>query len=359
MKPDEHPAAKSEHGVSSALEREGYYERIGEHNMAPLWKSLHLLVPSSPRSPAVPTRWDYDGVIRTLLMEAGGLITAREAERRVLILENPGLKGQASITRSLYAGLQLVLPGEVAPAHRHTQSALRFILEGSGAYTAIDGEQVFMSPGDLILTPSWRFHDHGNETDAPIVWLDGLDIPTLAFFDAGFAEPANAERQTITLPPGDSQLRYGADMAPVDWRPSARASPVLKYPYARSREVLEGMRRADPPDPWHGYKMRYVNPATGGSVFPTIGAFIQLIDAGQTTAPYRSTDGTVLVVVEGTGVATIGDKTFSWKPRDILVAPSWAWRTLRADTETVLFSFSDRPMQEAFDLFRQEQGRAA
>ncbi len=349
------PPTQLARALQVPAERQAYYDHIATHHMAPLWESLHLLVPPAPLTPALPARWDYDNVARPLLMEAGRLITAREAERRVLMLKNPGLGGEAAITQSLYAGLQLILPGEVAPAHRHTQSALRFIIEGDGAYTAINGEQTYMRPGDLVLTPSWNWHDHGNETDRPMVWMDGLDIPLVSHFGAGFMEPANAERQPIARPPGDTALRLGSNMAPVDWRPTQIASPVFSYPYARSREVLDAMARNGDPDPCHGHKMRYINPASGGHVMPTMGAFIQRLEKGTTTAPYRCTDATVYAVVEGTGVSTIGDATFHWKPRDIFVAPSWYAQTHRADEEAVLFSFSDRPVQEALGLWREQR----
>ena len=337
-------------------QRRDYYQRIGRHSMAPLWETLHDIVPRQPNGAAVAHRWDYDGLVRPFLMEAGRLITAREAERRVLMLENPGLPGNASITNSLYAGIQLILPGEVAPAHRHTQSALRFILEGDGAYTAVNGEQAIMRPGDLILTPSWSWHDHGNETDQPMVWLDGLDIPLIRFLDAGFVEPANAERQALARPPGDSAARFGANMAPVDWKPTAKASPNFHYPYARSREAMATIARNGAPDPCHGYKQRFINPATGGHVMPTIGAFLQLIPAGMTTAPYRSNDGVAYSVVEGTGVTTVGDQVLPWKPRDVIVVPSWARHSHRADSEAILFSISDRPVHEALGVWREDRG---
>jgi gentisate 1,2-dioxygenase len=344
--------------IPNVEHRRDYYQRIGQHNMAPLWEALHGIVPRQPNGPAVPHLWDYDGVARPFLMEAGKLITAREAERRVLMLENPGLPGNASITQSLYAGLQLILPGEVAPAHRHSQSALRFIIEGSGAYTAVDGEQTFMHPGDLVLTPSWTWHDHGNPSDKPMVWLDGLDIPLVRFLDAGFLESHNSDRQSLARAPGDSGARFGANMVPVDWKPASKASPNFTYPYARSREVLATIARNGEPDPHHGYKQRFINPATGGHIMPTIGAFMQLIPAGMTTAPYRSTDGAAYVVVEGTGASTIGDKVFQWKPHDVIVIPSWARHSHRADSEAVLFSVSDRPVHEALDLWREERGAA-
>ncbi len=182
-----HPAVRSD--------RQDFYDRIAPHNLAPLWERLHALVTRAPVTPVLPTIWRYDDEVRPHLMHAASLITAKEAERRVLILENPGLQGQTCITHSLFAGLQLIMPGEVAPAHRHAQSALRFIIEGHGAYTAVEGERTLMQPGDFVLTPSWTWHDHGNDTDQPMVWLDGLDVPIVRLLDASFAEQANADSQ--------------------------------------------------------------------------------------------------------------------------------------------------------------------
>jgi gentisate 1,2-dioxygenase len=155
--------------------RQPFYDRLDSRNIAPLWESLHSLVTREPTSPVKPFKWDYDSVLHPLIMEAGALLSVKEAERRVLILENPGLRGLASTTHTLYAGVQLILPGEIAPSHRHTQSALRFVLQGKGAYTAVDGERTEMHPGDFITTPSWTWHDHGNDTQESMVWLDVLD----------------------------------------------------------------------------------------------------------------------------------------------------------------------------------------
>jgi gentisate 1,2-dioxygenase len=351
------PSAASAAEATQAARRD-FYDRIDAHEMAPLWESLHVLVSPQPITPAVPHLWDYDNTARDYLMEAGRLITAKEAERRVLILENPGLRGQASITRSLYAGLQLVLPGEVAPAHRHTQNALRFILEGQYAYTAVNGERTLMSPGDLVLTPAWHWHDHGNDTDKPMVWMDALDIPTVAFYGTSFAEQGNADSQTVTRATGDSDMRFGNNLAPVDWHPGNQSSPIFNYPYARTRETLAAMAANGAPDACHGHKMRYVNPATGGHVTPTMSAFIQLLPAGFSTETYRSTDGTVFSVVEGEGETRIGDLRLRWKPRDIFVVPSWLPVTHKADGEAVLFSFSDRTAQEKLGFFREARGRA-
>ncbi|HXA69313.1 MAG TPA: gentisate 1,2-dioxygenase [Stellaceae bacterium] len=337
-------------------EREAFYREISPHNLAPLWDVLHTVVTKEPVSPAKPAIWRYDAEVRDYLMRTGTLITAKEAERRVLILENPGLKGKTSVTHSLFAGLQLIFPGEVAPAHRHTQSALRFVIEGKGAYTAVDGERTIMEPGDFIITPSWTWHDHGNDSDKPMVWLDGLDVPLVRLLDASFAEPGNSETQMVTRPAGDSLQRYGQGLLPVDWKPERKTSPVFSYPYPRTREALATLAKNDEPDPCHGHKMRYVNPATGDYAMPTIAAFMQLLPKGFSTAPYRSSDGTVFVCVEGEGESKIGDQSFAWGPRDIFVAPSWHRTTHRARAESVLFSFSDRPVQDKLGLWREDRG---
>src|SRR6202043_480026 len=211
-------AAALDGGVAmAATERQAFYERIAPANLAPLWEQLHSLVTPEPTTSCVPALWRYEE-IRPHLMQAGGLITAQEAQRRVLILENPGLKGQATITGSLFAGLQLILPGEIAPSHRHTQSALRFIIEGRGAWTAVNGERTTMRPGDFIITPSWTWHDHGNPSvedgGEPVAWLDGLDIPLVASLDAGFAENFPEATQPVTRPEGYSFARFGHNMAP-------------------------------------------------------------------------------------------------------------------------------------------------
>ena len=342
--------------VQPFVDRQSFYDRIRGSHLTPLWEVLHALVPSTPQSPCVPALWQYD-LIRPFLMESGRLISAEEAVRRVLILENPALPGQSSITQSLYAGLQLILPGEVAPSHRHSQSALRFIVEGSGAYTAVNGERTTMHPGDFIITPSWTWHDHGDPHEGePVVWLDGLDIPMVRFFDAGFAENYPHAEQPITRAEGDADARYGANMLPVDYTaPYGRTSPIFNYPYQRSREALARLERSAPIDPWDGVKLRYVNPATGGAPMPTLATYLQLLPKHFHGSPYRTTDGTVFFVVEGSGRARIGQEIFAFGPRDIFVMPSWTLLALEADDEAVLFSFSDRPVQEALGLLRVER----
>ncbi len=335
--------------------RAAFYSRLDKDNLTPLWEVLHALVPPLPQTGCVPALWKYAD-IRPFIMESGGLITAMEAVRRVLILENPGMRGQSCITRSLYCGMQLILPGEIAPSHRHTQSALRFVVEGSGAYTAVDGERTTMHPGDFIITPPWTWHDHGNPGNEPVVWMDGLDIQILQLFGAQFMENFPQDVQPVSKSEGDSTARFGSNMVPLGPLPASKTSPIFNYPYERSRETLAQLARHQAVDACHGWKMQFINPLTGGFAMPTIGAFIQLLPASFKSDPYRSTDGTIYSVVEGAGTATIGEERFSFAPRDTFVVPSWQPLRFETSGETVLFSYSDRPAQVALGLLRELRG---
>jgi gentisate 1,2-dioxygenase len=342
-----------------ASERQRLYQDMSPLHLTPLWEVLHALVPPQPRSPCVPALWRYADV-RPHLMRAGELITAEEAIRRVLILENPALRGQSCITQSLYAGLQLILPGEVAPSHRHTQSALRFIVEGSGAYTAVDGERSTMQPGDFIITPSMTWHDHGHEGNDPMVWLDGLDIPLIRFLDAGFAYNDTRKSQAVSRAEGASFAQYGHNMAPVRaTTPCGKTSPIFSYPYARTREALHALERSAPLDAWDGFKLRYTNPQTGGYPMPTMATFMQRLPAGFAGKAYRQTDGAVFSVVEGAGTAYVRhgetEVRFDFSARDHFVAPSWHSLRLESAAGCVLFSYSDRPVHEALGIHQEER----
>lgn len=305
-------------------QRAEFYERIAPQSMAPLWTRLKGLVPAEPAPVGVPHRWRYSDV-RPYVMESASHISAQEAERRVLILENPALQGTSQVTGTLYAGLQLIMPGEVAPAHRHTQSALRFVIEGRGAYTAVDGERTLMEPGDFVVTPPWAWHEHGNESDAPMVWLDGLDIPMVRHFNSTFREDGR---------PG----RGGSGDGP---------GPKFSYPWSDTRETLQSMARTGNPDPHHGYRLRY-------GTMTTMATMARLLPAGFDTRPYRASDGMVFVVVAGEGRVEVAGERFDLAPHDVFVVPGWMAYTLHASRELALFSFSDRVAQEKLGLFREQ-----
>ena len=334
---------------------ENLYAEMRPKSLYPLWEVLAALVTPKPSASTQSAKWQFADV-RDYLMRAGDLISAHDAERRVLILENPGLPGTSGVTTSLYAGLQLILPGEVAPCHRHSQCALRFVMDGEGAFTAVDGEKAIMHPFDLILTPNWQWHDHGNTTDKPMIWLDGLDIPTVRHFDASFAERLDQDAYPETVSADDSLRRYGRNLRPIrgssaDRRP--RNLPLFHYPYKDWRSSLQDLADAEAPDTHIGHALEFLNPADGGSIMPTISAHVRLIPAGFETRPRRSTDATVMVVVEGGGHASVGDVQHNLNQGDIFVVPSWHAVQLQARSDLVLFAYSDRVSQEKLGLYRE------
>lgn len=331
-----------------------FYGRASEQHLTPLWRVLHGLVTATPAPKCVPAMWRYDDV-RPYLAEACDLIAAEEAERRVLVFENPGLPGQSRITQSLFGGLQVILPGEIAPAHRHTASALRFVLEGSNAYTAVGGERTMMEPGDFVITPSMAWHDHGNLGDKPMVWLDGLDMHIVNLLGASFRDGYPGKVHPVDRPEGSSIAEAGCGMLPMDQAYKSQTSPIFNYTFARTRQALLALAQSRKANDWHGHKMRYVNPVTGGWAMPTIATAMQYLPKGFETRPYRSTDSTVFVVVEGEGTSRVGDEVFNWGPRDIFVVPSWMQVSHQASRDAFVFSYSDRVVQEKLDLFRQEE----
>jgi gentisate 1,2-dioxygenase len=335
-------------------QREAFYQRIDPQHLAPLWMRMKGLVPKEPTPTGQAHIWKYRDV-RPLVLEAASHISAEEAERRVLILENPGLHGTSQITNVLFAGLQLIMPGEIAPAHRHTQSALRFIVEGHGAYTAVDGEKTIMNPGDFVITPSWTWHHHGNETRDPMIWLDGLDIPMVMKFGATFREDHDAAEAPLTRPDGDSLARFGSGLLPVGHRAPSQNSPVFNYPYDRTREALASIAKAGEPDAHLGHLMRYVNPVDGGWAMPTMATMIRLLPRGFATRRYRSSDSMVFVVAEGRGRAEVAGRSFDLEEHDVFVVPGWMEYSLHAVDDLVLFSYSDRVAHEKLGFFREQR----
>lgn len=335
--------------------RQAFYDRIAPHALTPLWEVMNTLVTPEPQVTAKPHLWRYSEV-RSFMMEAGALLSAEEATRRVLVLENPAFPGQSKATATLFAGIQMVLPGEIAPAHRHTQSALRFVLEGEHGYTSVGGERTTMHPGDFIITPPWAFHDHGNEGKSPVLWLDVLDAPMVQFFETSFAERHNEKKQILHRPEGDALARYGTGLLPLD--DSHRyglTAPVFNFPYERTRAALLAAGHGAAPDPHNAVALRYANPEDGNWAMPTIATWMMYLPAGFKTQPMRSTDGIVAAVAEGNGVVRVGDHYMGFGPRDVLALPNWSWRSFEAKTKCFLFCASDRVVQEKLGFWREER----
>jgi gentisate 1,2-dioxygenase len=332
--------------------RQAYYGTLSANGLAPLWEVMKGLVPREPTPSMAARHWRWRE-LREIVLTAASVVTAEEAERRVIVLENPSFPGESRATNTLYAGIQLVMPGEVAPAHRHSQSALRFLIDGAGGFTAVDGERTTMAFGDFVITPSWTFHDHGNDGDGPVFWLDVLDVPITGFFQAGFSEPYPHARQSIDRAEGTALARFGSGMLPMTGpKHTARTSPIFNYPYARAREALA----IGDPDPHWGHALRYANPVDGGWAMPTISAWLSRFPAGFRSKPLRSTDGMIVTVAEGNGEVRMGDTTFVFGPGDVMLLPNWTWRSVEASNDCVWFCASDRVVQEKLGLWREERG---
>ena len=344
--------------VSSCLleERARHNAELAKLHIGPLWEIYRKVLTREPVLREVPYLWAWSAV-RPQLLRAGELITAAEAERRALMLLNPGNQQGIGATATLYAAAQLILPGEIARCHRHSPAALRFIIEGQGAYTCVEGEKVVMSPGDLVLTPSMVWHDHGNETGGPVMWLDGLDIPLMDSLRYMFLEEFASEAQPQTKPARYSEKLYGHALFPSIAGPAAANSysPVWSYRWEAAREALESLRRSGDPDPFDAYALRYVNPANGGETFPTMGCRLQLIPKGVRTRARRHTSSSVYHVAEGSGYSILNGERFEWRKGDTFAVPIWLWQEHAAAEDAVLFSFTDEPVMRQLGLLRSEE----
>ena len=318
------------HALRRTEDREAaFHERIGAENLGALWVGRRGVDLTRPNTPARPSVWRFDEV-RPRLMEAGGLVGAEDAFRRVLVLQNPGFGGAMRATQTLYAGIQLVLPGEIAPCHRHTQTAIRFVIEGSGAVTTVDGAATEMARGDMVVTPQWTWHDHRNEGDEPAIWLDILDTPLIDALDTVFRETHGETLQPLT-------------------REEVEMRPVLNHRGGPACAALEGIARETPPDPSLGWRLRYDDPG------PTMAAFLQRLPRGFEGAPRRATDGAVCCVVEGEGATETETGTLEWAARDVFVVPGWCRHRHLSKSGAVLFSVSDLAVQERLGLWREQR----
>ena len=326
---------------------------LAAENMAPLWEVLRGLTPREPMAVYEPVLWKAE-TIRTQIARACDVISAEDAERRVLVLENPALRGRSLATTSLYAGIQMILPGEIARSHRHTASALRLILSGEGGFTSVDGEKVLMAPGDFVITPTDLFHDHGAEGTEPVMWLDGLDVPVVQMLNAGFSADYPEMRQNSRRPIGDAQARYASGLTPLGYRAGGVASPLFHYPYVRTRAALDALARAEEWHPEHGLRMAFTDPTTGRSPIRTMGAYMQMLPNGFDGMPFRETDGAVVCVVEGHVEIEVGDRRWEAEPHDVFVVPGWSRRRFSTREGCILFGFSDRPLQDYLGFWRSE-----
>jgi gentisate 1,2-dioxygenase len=331
----------------------GYDEFCGAlaaRDLKALWSLQTQLMPNVPLPATQPWLWKWDTTF-PLAKRAGEIITIeRGGDRRVLAFANPGLGGLPFTSSTLWGAIQYLGPGESAPAHRHTPSAIRFVLVGSGVYTTVDGDACQMEPGDLILTPCWNWHDHNNHGGEPMVWFDGLDLPLLTTLESIFFENHPDRVQPVIGHNLSEQLYSSVGRVAEGAAAPAGHSPLLRYRWEDTDAMLERLAASED-GPL--VTMEYRNPLTGGPVVPTFTCAMSRLSPHSRTRTRRKTGSSVLVVFRGSGRTVVDGTAFDWSPGDVFVTPSWSAVDHEAYEPSDLFSISDRPVLLAFQLYRE------
>jgi gentisate 1,2-dioxygenase len=345
--------------VEDTPELKAYYKDLEKHEAAALWTVANKIEPWQPQSASVPVLWRYKD-LREHVLKSVELVSPEKAGRRVIYLNNPGRRDVSAAVGWLYSGLQVMHPGEVASAHAHSASALRFIMEGAGAYTIVDGHKMTLGARDFVLTPNGTWHEHGVEPNGSVcIWQDGLDIPLVNALEANFfAIHPKIQQEESGYPVDDMTKTWGnPGLRPSSSPWSKGYSPMFKYGWEPTYESLRKYAAATGGSPYDGILMNYVNPITGGHVMQTIGASMQMLRPGERTKSHRHTGSFVYQVTKGRGYSVIGGKRFEWEERDIFCVPSWAWHehgNLSDSEDACLFCFNDLPVIEGLGLFREE-----
>jgi gentisate 1,2-dioxygenase len=330
-----------------------YRDAMGRAGVAPLWPQMRNVLPHNAPQPVTRAHlWSY-AAVRPLLLRAGELTPVEKAERRVLFLADPGRgAGAMQATSTIYVGLQLLLPGETAPAHRHTPSAARIAVEGDGAYTVVDGEKLPMKNGDLILTPGGCWHDHGHSGNEPVVWLDALDLPLFVYLEGSYA--VEAPLQSPRNRPDPSEVEYrAAGLLPSRRRDNALppAFPMMRYPWSRTEAALRNLAEHGGED---AVELDYINPETGQSCLPTLGFTAMLLRANKSVRPVKRSSSAVFHAVSGKGVSRINGQRIAWQAKDTFSAPVFAAIEHEAGDEAAfLMRIHDGPLQEKLGFYEE------
>lgn len=327
-----------------------YRAALSAAGVAPLWPMMRNVLPHGAPNPVTkPAHWSY-ATLRPLLLQAGDLTPVEKAERRVLVLSDPGRGvGAMQATSTIYLGMQLLKPGEVAPAHVHVPSAVRVMVEGQGAVTVVGGEKLPMEEGDLVLTPGGEWHDHAHEGQGPVIWLDALDLPVFVYLEGSYAEegPLQARRNR----PDAAEVEYrAAGLVPSRSRHQARRYPLQRYPWARTEAALRALAAyGDGPVA----ELDYVNPETGADILPALGFTAMMLPPGAVSQPPRRSCSQAFHVVRGRGRSVVNGRTVDWGPKDTFTAPVFAAIDHQATDESFLIRVHDGPLQDKLGYYEE------
>lgn len=344
--------------VQDTPELEAYYKELASLGAGALWTVANDIEPWEPRTSSVPMIWKYEQ-LRELVLKSSELVTPEQAGRRVVYLVNDKRKDVSAAVGWLYTGIQVTRPGESTSAHRHKASALRFIMEGEGGYTVVDGNKIMLEVNDFVITPNGTWHEHGVEASGKTcIWQDGLDIPLVNALEANDYAVYDG-KQTLTAPVNHLPLSFGgAGLVPADIAWNKPYSPLFKYSWKQVYPALLETAKVNEGSPFDGILMHYTNPVTGGHVMQTMGASIQLLRAGEHTKAHKHTGSFVYQCAKGHGYSIIGGKRFDWKERDIFCVPSWEYHehiNLSETEDACLFSFNDLPVITSLGLYQEKE----
>ncbi len=330
-----------------------YRDALAAQNLVPLWPSLRAVMPpTTPRTQTRATHWSY-AAIKPLLLRAGELTPIEKAERRVLVLANPGHgldKMQASA--AIYLGMQLLLPGEWAPSHRHTPNAVRMVVEGEGAWTTVEGEKCPMRRGDLILTPTGLWHEHGHDGSDPVIWLDVLDLPIVVYLETSYH--VDGERQAVRPGRGDATYARGGMLPTPVFQRSSKPYPMLRYPWVEARAALLALAQEMPAH--SAVQITYSNPETGGDAQNILGFYALMLRPGETLQLPTRSPALVMHQIEGTVQVVVQDQAFALSEADTCCAPGYTsvqLRNLSATAPAFLFMADETPLHKKLGLYEQ------
>ncbi len=352
----EHVAGRAD--VETTPELAAYYRDLEKLKTGALWTVANKIEPWAPQSASVPVLWKYRD-LREHVLRSIDLVTPEKAGRRVVFLDNPGRRDVSAAVGWLYAGLQAMKPGERASAHAHAASALRFIMEGAGAYTIVNGNKLSLGARDFVITPNGTWHEHGVAEDGKVcIWQDGLDIPLVNCLEANFYSVHPDLHQASTRPINESvALWRTGGLQPQHHGWTEPYSPLFKFEWAATYDALQRMASVSDGDPFDGILMNYVNPLTGGPVMSTVGASMQLLRPGEHTKAHRHTGSFLYQVAKGKGYSIINGQRFDWEERDIFCVPSWMFHehaNASSTEDACLFCFNDMPTMTKLGLYREE-----
>jgi gentisate 1,2-dioxygenase len=302
------------------------YKQLGTIRMGAGWAKPTPSLWAEPKKSFAPFVWSY-AQAKGALEAAGRLINTELAERRNLILQNPA--GDYATSRTIVAAYQMILPGEKARSHRHTPNALRLIIDAEpGAYTIVNGEKLSMMPGDVVLTPNWCWHGHGNEGRSSAIWLDVLDVPLVQLLEPMFFEPHPDDFEKETVVPNASPMHFS-------WADT-------------ERRLAESAGRSN------GQPAEI---ALGDPALDTMALSMIELKPGQATAARKVMANSVFGVAKGAGTTEVEGTKLSWSRGDVIVVPAWQSHVHRSDDGAVLFRVTDEPVMQKLGFLREGNGK--